>query len=207
MVEQRTENPCVGGSNPPSDNFIMHYIQNNNKIINKLELNDKYFSKNINQTPFLEKIVVSFTCQNLSSLKNILQGFAALTLISNQKPKFIQAHHSNILFKIRRGVPIGGKVTLRKEFMYTFIHKLSNEVLTKLESVLKYKNVKINKNFYSFALKDIFLWNSIVRHYKFFVGTPFLKITFVTNNNLNKIDNGINIVKLIRFLKIPTDLK
>ena len=182
----------------------MHYIRNNNKIINKLELNDKYFKENIHQTPSLEKIIVSFNCQNLSSLKSILQGFAALTLISNQKPKFVQAYKSNILFKIRRGVPIGGKVTLRNKFMYNFIHKLSSEVLTKLETVLKYKNIQMNNNSCSFQLKDIFLWDNIVKYYKFFVSTPSLKITFV--KKLNK-SNTINIVKLIRFLRVPMYLK
>jgi ribosomal protein L5 len=182
----------------------MHYIKNNNKIINKLELNDKYFEQNIHQTPSLEKIIISFNCQNLSSLKSILQGFAALTLISNQKPKFVQAYKSNILFKIRRGVPIGGKVTLRNEFMYNFIHKLSSEVLIKLETILKSKNTRMNKNSCSFELKDIFLWDNIVKSYKFFVGTPTLKITFV--KNLKK-GNSINIVKLIRYLRIPIDFK
>ena len=45
----------------------MHYIKNNNKIINKLELNDKYFEQNIHQTPSLEKIIISFNCGGRTS--------------------------------------------------------------------------------------------------------------------------------------------
>jgi large subunit ribosomal protein L5 len=77
------------------------------------------------QAPKIEKIVINMgvgdAVQNSKSLDNAVEE---LTLISGQKPVVTKAKKSIAGFRLREGMPIGAKVTLRGERMYDFLDKL-----------------------------------------------------------------------------------
>jgi large subunit ribosomal protein L5 len=77
------------------------------------------------QAPKVEKIVINMgvgdAVQNSKSLDNAVEE---LTLISGQKPVVTKAKKSIAGFRLREGMPIGAKVTLRGERMYDFLDKL-----------------------------------------------------------------------------------
>ncbi|AFZ68498.1 50S ribosomal protein L5 [Deinococcus peraridilitoris] len=79
------------------------------------------------EVPRIEKVVVN---QGLGSAKEdskaIDKASRELSLITLQKPVVTKAKKSISNFKLRQGMPIGVKVTLRKERMYTFLDKLMN---------------------------------------------------------------------------------
>lgn len=83
--------------------------------------------KNIMQVPKLEKIVintgVSDAKENPKALESAVNDLATIT---GQKPMVTRAKKSIAAFKIRAGMPIGAKVTLRGEKMYEFADKLFN---------------------------------------------------------------------------------
>jgi large subunit ribosomal protein L5 len=88
-------------------------------------LMEKFNYKNIMEVPAIEKIVINMgvgdAVQNSKLLDSAVEE---LTAISGQKPVITRAKKSIAGFKLREGMPIGTKVTLRKERMYEFLDKL-----------------------------------------------------------------------------------
>ena len=88
-------------------------------------LMEKYNYKNVMQVPKLEKIVINIGVGDATSnAKALDESVAELTAISGQKPVITRAKKSIAGFKLREGMPIGCKVTLRGEKMYEFFDKL-----------------------------------------------------------------------------------
>jgi len=80
---------------------------------------------NINQVPHLEKIVVSMGIGAATQDQALVQDAAnELTVITGQKPLVIKARKSVSNFKLRKGVNIGCKVTLRGDRMFEFLERL-----------------------------------------------------------------------------------
>ncbi len=85
----------------------------------------KFEYKNINQVPRLEKIVINMGLGEAKDNPKALDSAVEdLTVISGQKPVVTSAKKSVANFKLREGMKIGAKVTLRGERMYEFIDKL-----------------------------------------------------------------------------------
>jgi large subunit ribosomal protein L5 len=80
---------------------------------------------NIMQVPRLEKIVVNMGVGRATQQASLLDGAVTdLTLITGQKPLVTKARRSIAAFKLREGVPIGAKVTLRGDRMWEFLDRL-----------------------------------------------------------------------------------
>ena len=96
-------------------------------------LQQKFNYKNVMQIPKVEKIVINM---GLGDCKDNPKGLEAavgdLTTISGQKPVITQAKKSIANFKVREGMNIGAKVTLRGERMYQFMDKLMNVALPRV---------------------------------------------------------------------------
>jgi len=89
--------------------------------------------KNIHQVPKIEKIVINMGVGEGARNSEIIEKHAQeLAKITGQKPIITKAKKSISNFKIRRGMPIGIKVTLRGARMYNFLYKLINIVLPKV---------------------------------------------------------------------------
>lgn len=93
----------------------------------------KFEYKSPMQVPKVEKVVINMgvgeAVQNSKVLDNAVED---LTLISGQKPVITRAKKSIAGFKLREGMPIGTKVTLRGERMYHFLDKLINVALPRV---------------------------------------------------------------------------
>ena len=88
--------------------------------------------KNIMQVPRVEKIVINAGVKGATTDSKIVQYVAdVIGKIAGQKPINTKAKKSIAGFKLREGVPIGVKVTLRRERMYDFLDKLINLALPK----------------------------------------------------------------------------
>ena len=80
---------------------------------------------NIMQVPRLEKIVVNMGVGQATQQASLLEGAVAdLTTITGQKPLVTKARKSIAGFKLREGMPIGAKVTLRGDRMWEFLDRL-----------------------------------------------------------------------------------
>ena len=89
------------------------------------QLIEKFGYTNPHQVPELEKIVLNMGVgEAVGDSKLIKAAVNDLTLIAGQKPVTTRARKSIATFKVREGMPIGAKVTLRRARMYEFLDRL-----------------------------------------------------------------------------------
>lgn len=99
----------------------------------KAELMKKYGFKNGMEVPRLEKIVINMGVGEATQDRGKMEGAVNdLARISGQKPVVTKARQSNASFKVREGMAIGCKVTLRGERMYEFLDRLVTIALPRI---------------------------------------------------------------------------
>ena len=98
------------------------------------QLNDQFKYKSVMQVPRLEKIVINMGTGSKEKTgdKNLENSMRDLTLIAGQKPVITRAKKAISNFKIREGMEVGTKVTLRGDRMYHFFDKLVSVVLPRI---------------------------------------------------------------------------
>ena len=122
----------------------------------KPNLMKEFGYKNPLQAPRLEKIVVNLGVgEAVQDSKRVDAAVQELSLITGQKPVLTRAKKSIATFKLRQGMPIGAKVTLRKERMYEFLDRL---ITVALPRVRDFRGVPANsfdgRGNYSLGLKE-----------------------------------------------------
>jgi len=97
------------------------------------QLKEKFGYKNVHQIPKFDKVVINMSVTDaISNSKALDVALNELQTISGQKPVITKAKKSIAAFKLREGMNIGGKVTLRGARMYVFLDKLFNIVLPRI---------------------------------------------------------------------------
>ena len=87
----------------------------------------KFGYKNVMQIPKLDKVVINVGCGEAKENSKVVDAVMTdLAAITGQKPIVCKAKKSVANFKLREGMPIGVKVTLRSDKMYEFIDRLFN---------------------------------------------------------------------------------
>ncbi len=96
-------------------------------------LKKEFGYKNEMEIPRLEKIVLNMGVGEATEDRKALDGAVKdLTAIAGQKPVLTRAKKSVATFKLREGMPIGCKVTLRKEKMYEFLDRLVTTAMPRI---------------------------------------------------------------------------
>lgn len=94
---------------------------------------DKFHYKNVMEIPKIEKVIINMGVgEAVTNSKALETAVAQLTTIAGQKPVVTKAKKSIAAFKLREGMPIGTKVTLRGDRMYYFLDKLMNIALPRV---------------------------------------------------------------------------
>ena len=117
---------------------------------------EKFNYKNKFEVPKLTKVVINIGVgEAVKDSKKIDSAIKEITAISGQKPIITRAKKAIATFKLREGMPIGVKVTLRKSHMYEFIDRLINVALPRVRDFrgLNGKSFDGNGN-YSLGLKE-----------------------------------------------------
>ena len=108
----------------------MTRLQDHYKEVVRPQLQEQFQYSNAMEVPRLEKIVINMGVgEAVTDSKKIDAAATELMLISGQKPVVIKAKKSVATFKLREGMPIGCKVTLRRDRMYEFLDRLINIAL------------------------------------------------------------------------------
>ena len=142
-----------------------------------------FFLKDLTQIPNLKKIVINFGYQQ-SLFKHIILGLLALEVISLKKGKLTQTKRLNVLLKMKKGTPIGCKIILRKNYMYSFYFKLVTVILSKkkrLKSIILPNNIKWTKTI-SFRINNPLFFFELENQYQFFKNLPKMDITLFLEN-------------------------
>ena len=143
-------------------------------------LMEKFNYKNVNELPKLEKVVINIGCGDaVTNSKAIDSAVEDLTVISGQKPLITKAKKSIAAFKLREGMPIGVKVTLRGSRMYEFLDKFMNIALPRVRD---FRGVNPNafdgRGNYALGIKEQFIFPEI--EYDKIDKTRGMDIIFVT---------------------------
>ena len=94
---------------------------------------EKFGYNNVMQVPKLEKVVINMGVgEAVRDSKKIENATRELAAITGQKPVVTRAKKANAAFKLREGMAIGCKVTLRREQMYEFLDRLVNVALPRV---------------------------------------------------------------------------
>lgn len=119
--------------------------------------------KNVMEVPRLEKIVVHVTLgEAVQNIKILDAAEKQLALITGQKPLITKAKRALAAFKLKKGMPIGCKVTLRRDRMYEFLDRLISLALPRIRDFkgLSPKSFDGRGN-YSFGIKEQFIFPEI----------------------------------------------
>ncbi|MEM7070947.1 MAG: 50S ribosomal protein L5 [Pseudomonadota bacterium] len=122
----------------------------------KADLKKQFDYKNVMQVPSLKKIVVNMGVgEAVNDRKKLTQAIEELSIITGQKPVMTRARKSVAGFKLREGMGIGCKVTLRRARMYEFLDRLVNVALPRVRDFrgLKVKSFDGNGN-YAFGISE-----------------------------------------------------
>ena len=127
------------------------------------ELMKKFGYKSVMQVPKIEKVVINVGLGDIKdNPKSLENAILDLTIITGQKPIITKARKSIAGFKLREGVNIGCKVTLRRVKMYDFIYKLFNVALPRVRD-FRGLSVKAfdGKGNYSLGVKEQLIFPEI----------------------------------------------
>ena len=96
-------------------------------------LTEKFGYKNVMEIPKLEKVIINMGVGEAVGNPKVLDAAVSdMTLIAGQKPILTRAKKSLAVWKLREGMPIGAKVTLRGVRMYQFMDKFMNVALPRV---------------------------------------------------------------------------
>lgn len=133
-----------------------------NEVIKKA-LVEKFGYTNPHEIPKLTKIVLNMGVGDaVTDKKKLNNALEELALIAGQKPIATKARKSIATFKLREGMPIGAKVTLRSDRMYEFLERLVNMALPRIRDFhgITGKNFDGKGNF-AFGIKEQIIFPEI----------------------------------------------
>ncbi|MFH0768470.1 MAG: 50S ribosomal protein L5 [Chloroflexota bacterium] len=119
-------------------------------------LMERYEYKNIMRVPYVEKVVLNIGVgEAIQNAKALEAAEKDLATISGQHPITTRAKKSISAFRLRAGMPIGLKVTLRGERMYDFLDKLANTVLCRIREFQGISRISFDgRGNYTLAFKE-----------------------------------------------------
>ena len=129
----------------------------------KGDLTKEFGYQNVMRVPRLDKVVLNMGVgEGVADSKKVQAAAAHLGLIAGQRPVITKARKSVATFKLREGMPIGAKVTLRKDRMYEFLDRLVNIALPRVRDFrgLNPKSFDGRGN-YSMGLKEHIIFPEI----------------------------------------------
>ncbi len=159
MAEKKVKS--AGKTVDSPDRYRLKKLYNENVVP---QLMTRFGYKNINEVPKLDKIVLNMRLGDVKDNSKAFQNAVnELTAIAGQKPVVATAKKSVANFKIRVGMPIGAKVTLRGNRMYEFFDKL---VSVALPRVRDFRGVEANafdgRGNYSLGIKEQLMFPEII---------------------------------------------
>ena len=127
-------------------------------------LKEQFKYENVMEVPKLEKVTLNMGLGEAKENAKVLESAVEeISLITGQRPVVTKARKSIANFKVRAGMPVGAKVTLRGDNMYVFIDKLFNIALPRVRD---FKGVSKNsfdgRGNYSMGVKEQLIFPEIV---------------------------------------------
>ncbi len=142
------------------------YIPRSRKLYDETiakAMTEKFGYKNVMEVPKIEKITLNMGVgEATQDKKKVTSAAEEMELIAGQKPVITKAKKSIAQFKLREGMPIGAKVTLRRERMYEFLDRLVTIAMPRIRDFrgLNPKSFDGRGN-YAFGIKEQIIFPEI----------------------------------------------
>jgi len=161
-------------------------------------MQQKFGYENVNQIPRLEKVVINMGLGEAKDNPKALESAVAeLALIAGQKPLITKAKKSVANFRVREGMNIGAKVTLRADRMYQFVDKLFSIALPRVRDFHGVSSKSFDgRGNYAMGVKEQLMFPEI--EYDKVEKIRGMDIIFVTTANTDEEAR-----ELLRLLGIP----
>ena len=118
-------------------------------------LREKHKHANPHQVPRMEKIVINMGVSASLEKSAVDDAAKDLALITGRKPAISKSRHNIANFKLRRGMPIGCRVTLRRDAMYEFFDRLTAIAIPRIRDFRGIKSDTFDgRGNFSFGLKE-----------------------------------------------------
>ena len=125
-------------------------------------LREKFSYENVMEVPSITKVVVNMGVgKAIESASNLDHAVKDMTAITGQKPQVTRAKKSISNFKLREGMPIGCRVTLRGERMYEFLDRLINVALPRVRDFRGVSSKMSGRGDYNLGLKEQFIFPEV----------------------------------------------
>lgn len=162
------------------------------------KLTEVFGYKNVMQVPKLEKIVLNMGLgEAIQNVKLLESAVEELGFIAGQKAVITRARKSIAAFKLREGMPIGCRVTLRRDRMYDFFYKLVNVALARVRDFKGVSGKAMDgRGNYSLGIKEHIIFPEI--DYDKIDKIKGLNITIVTSAKTDEEGK-----ELLRLLGMP----
>lgn len=162
------------------------------------ELQKQFNYKNVMMIPKIEKIVVNMGVGEAATDSKAIDGAVAdLRAITGQQPLITKARKSIATFKLRAGMPIGAKVTLRGDRMWEFLDRLLSTALPRVRDFRGISRTSFDgRGNYTLGITEQLIFPEI--EYDKVDRTRGMDITFVTT-----AENNENALALLEALGFP----
>ena len=160
------------------------YQNYKNEIVTVLK--NKFNYKNVMEIPKIDKVVINMGVgEAVKDSKKIEAALNELAAITGQKPVITKSKKANASFKLREGMPIGVKVTLRKNKMYEFVDRFVNIALPRVRDFRGVNTKSFDgKGNYALGLKEQYVFPEI--EYDNVDSVRGMDIIFVTSAKSDK---------------------
>jgi len=154
-VEKNTGTQVAVGEASTDPNYVPRFKKRYNDVV-KPELMKEFGYSNVMQVPRINKIVLNIGAgEAAADSKKIQQALNDLTAIAGQKAVATRAKKAIATFKIRKDLPIGAKVTLRRDRMYEFLDRLVTIALPRVRDFRGLKGSSFDgRGNYAMGLKE-----------------------------------------------------
>lgn len=168
--------------------FLEHFYLRNVKrdLYNRFYYECHWRDGSVSGLPKIKKIILNFGCKT-SDKKRLVSSLLALELISQQKGKLTTTKDPSILLKLKKGNPVGCKVTLRKKQMFYFLEKVLMVIFPKISN---FDGIVVNSNeqqkTFTFQIHNTIDFHELEPHYYLFHELNKLSVTIVTTAKTEK---------------------
>ena len=152
----------------------MNILKQYNENIVKYDLTNKFNYSSTKKLPQLKFITLSFKVKNVD-FKSLITALSALKLVTFNHGIILKSNVSNVSFKIRKGQPIGCKITLRKKNMDRFLFFFINK------NLIDYQFPKTRTvNLFSLKINNILIFDILEQNYQYFKNVSDLNLDITT---------------------------
>jgi len=183
----------------------MSFFNQNNQLNTQL-LSRCFYYQNIHMVPSVVKKATIFYAIKKNDINHVRKIAEMLELITKNRPALLRAKKASVPLKIRKGAPIGAKVSLRKKKLSDFLYEFVWEILSNINN---YKPISIKffqkeeKIPFVFKIQDSMIFSCLKKNYSTFKDFSELKILFSFEKKASVKENFF----LSRLYKLPIQYK